>query len=479
MTPLLLLLGILPPLSRPPSSVPGDSLRLPVTPIHYRLDIAVDYDSARLRGTAAITIRNWSDGAVRAIPLVLYRLMTIDRAETVDGTPLEYTQDVVTYDDFGPLQVLAATVHLPHPLAPADTTTILVRWGGYLLGYAETGMRYIQDRIDPSFTIIRPDARAYPTIAYPSWAANRRTPWPSFTYHASITVPDSLTVANGGRLLRRTVSGDDATFVYESIRPSSRMDFAIARYGMIGAGPVRIFYLPGDSAGAEGVLRAARASLDLFARWFGPPPGVSTLTFLEIPDGWGSQTDVTSVIQAAAAFRDTTRHVEVYHEVSHLWNPAELDTPSPRWNEGLASFLQRAATEELQGVRVRDRRADQLIGWLRENVRRHPEWIRVPLVDYGTAQLTDLSYTVGALFFDLLDRLVGMETFHAIVREYVARYAATGGTTEQLMEIIRTRGGGDVEPLLRDWIYTTGWAERIERAQTVRELTATYGVDAR
>jgi hypothetical protein len=387
---------------------------------------------------------------------------------------LAYEQHVVSFEDFGQLQVLAATVLLPRPLAVDDTTTIVVRWGGYLLGYAETGMSYVQDRIDPSFTIIRPDARAYPVIAYPSWAANRRTPWAEFTYRASITVPDTLTVANGGRLLARRPHAGRATFVYESIRASTRMDFAIAPYGVIAEGPMQVFYLPGDATGAAGVLNAARGAFDLFTRWFGTLQGGDALTFLEIPDGWGSQADVTTVIQSAGAFRDTTRYDEVYHEVSHLWNPPDRDTPSPRWNEGLACFLQRIATEELRGVPVRDARADRLIGWLRENASQHPEWSEVPLIDYGRAQMTDLSYVVGALFFDLLERKVGPAVFRKIFRDYYALHVSSGGTTEQLMALIREHAGDRIEPLLQDWIYTPTWVDRVERAGKIGEIVEFY-----
>jgi len=458
--------------SLPAEQLP-DSLRLQVTPIHYDLTVTIDYERAQLAAAAGITVRNWSDAPVGTVPLTLYRLMTIHSVRASGGDSLGVDQVVRAYDDFGQLQVLAATVRLATPLPPGDTTTIIVRYGGYLLGYAETGMRYVRDRIDVAFTIIRPDGQAYPQVAYPSWAANRRTPWPLFTYQAAITVPESLTVANGGRRVSRTVRDGQATFVYESLKPSSRMDFAIARYGRLAAGPVQVFYLPGDSAGAGGVLRAARAAMELFSGWFGQPPHGGGLTFLEIPDGWGSQADVTTIIQAAAAFRDSSRLHEVYHEVSHLWNPPDLDTPSPRWNEGLASFLERLATEELQGVPVRNQRAAQLLDWLRQSAPQHAAWGETALVDYGRAQLTDLSYSVGALFFELLYRLAGPAAVRRIIGEYSSRYAS-GGTTADLVELIRAEAGVPVDALLHDWILTPGWLARIRGAATIEDLAALY-----
>jgi len=458
--------------SLPAEQLP-DSLRLQVTPIRYDLTVTIDYERAQLVAAAGITVRNWSDDPVATIPLTLYRLMTIHSARTPGGDPLEVEQAVRAYADFGQLQVLAATVRLATPLPPGDTTTIVVRYGGYLLGYAETGMRYVRDRIDTAFTIIRPDGQAYPQVAYPSWAANRRTPWPRFTYRAAITVPESLTVANGGRRVGHSVADGRATFVYESVKPSSRMDFAVARYGRLEAGPVQVFYLPDDSAGAAGVLRAARAAIELFSGWFGSLPHGGTLTFLEIPDGWGSQADVTTIIQAAAAFRDSSRVHEVYHEVSHLWNPPDLDTPSPRWNEGLASFLAVLAAEELQGVPARDLRAAELLDWLRQSAPRHPAWGETALVDYGRAQLTDLSYRVGALFFDLLYRLAGPPPFRRIIGAYSTRYAS-GGTTADLVALIRAEAGVPVDALLQDWVYTAGWLASIRGTASIEDLAARY-----
>ena len=71
---------------------------------------------------------------------------------------------------------------------------------------------------------------------------------------------------------------------------------------------------------------------------------------IEVPDGWGSQADVTCILQTAAAFRDPARLVEVYHEVSHLWNVPATDLPSPRWDEGLATFLQFRMADERDGT---------------------------------------------------------------------------------------------------------------------------------
>lgn len=121
------------------------------------------------------------------------------------------------------------------------------------------------------------------------------------------------------------------------------------------------------------------------------------MTFIEIPDGWGSQADVTTILQSAAAFKVPEQHREVYHEISHLWDVPSIDRPSPRWNEGLASFLEYLVTQEVSGKSVVDARANQLIARLRSSLPEHSDWRTALLVDYGHARLTDLSYSAGAL----------------------------------------------------------------------------------
>ncbi len=454
---------------------PGTSAaQVVLSPIRYDMRIAVDYDTELLRGTVRIVVRNPSTGPVLEASLLLYRLLRVNTARDAQGRELAFRQAVVAFADFGQLQVNQLLVTLPEPLAPGAQTSIEVQYEGHLLGYSETGMRYVQDRIDPAFTILRPDSYAYPVPGYPSSSVNRSAPESAFSYSARITVPQGLTVANGGRLEGTDTLGTAVTFRYASLKPSSRMDFAIAKYTELSSGSIRVLHLPGDGAGAAGVARAAGEALERFNRWFGPLRESAVLTFIEIPDGWGSQADVTTIIQSAAAFKDPSRHREVYHEISHLWNVAPTDRPSPRWNEGQASFLEYLVTQEVTGRPQVDARANQLLDWLRGELPAHAAWSTVPLVDYGRNGMTDLSYSVGALYFDLLYRLAGRESFNQIIGDFFAGFGASGGSTRDFVEVVRKRAPTDLSRLNNDWIFTTGWADRAAGSTTIQEIEAYY-----
>jgi len=445
-----------------------------LSPRHYELAIEVDYDTETIQGNTRILVANPSNKPVTYVSLLLYRLMQAKTVSNDRGQELEFTQHVVPFSDFGKLQINHIVVTLAEPLAPQAETAIRVEYAGYLLGYSETGMHYIQDHISPDFTILRDDSWAYPRPGYPSLSVIREIPQPSFTYSARITVPQDLTVANGGRLVSSDKHDDKVTYVYASIKPSWRMDFAIAKYSLLSEGPIRIYCLPGDEEGAAGVARAARTALGLFETWFGALRGEKGLAFIEIPDGWGSQTDVTAIIQTAAAFRDPTLHREVYHEVSHLWNVPATDRPSPRLEEGLATFLEYLVTQEATGNAVVEARADQLMEWLRQELPRHPAWRKVPLLEYGQAQLTDLSYSVGALMFDLLYRLVGPAGFNKAIGNYYQQFGEPGGTTEDFIQLISRNSPTDLSRLFEDWIYTSRWAERVVESRKLQDLLHHY-----
>jgi hypothetical protein len=449
-----------------------------LSPIRYDWSVEVDFDVEILRGTAGIVLRNPSAESVRQTSLLLYRLLRVKTVRDHHGKELAFSQAVVAFEDFGKLQVNQILVTLPEPLAPGAQTTIEIQYEGYLLGYSETGMRYLQDRIDPEFTILRADSWAYPSPGYPSMAVTRGVPMPDFTYSARITVPKGLTVANGGRSEGIVTVGNQVTFHFSSLKPSWRMDFAIAKYTESSSGPIRVYYLPGDALGATGVAQAAKQALDLYSAWFGPLPETAGLTFIEIPDGWGSQADVATIIQTAAAFKDPKQYRQVYHEISHLWNVPDTDRPSPRWNEGLADFLMYLVSQEITGKPEVDAQANSLVDYLRGSLPTHEAWRKVPLVDYGRADMTDDSYSVGAVYFDLLYRLVGRETFNRIIGGYVAEFRTRGGSTKDLADVVCNTAkmdlSMDLSQLNNDWIFTAAWTDRVGHSASIQDLEAYY-----
>jgi hypothetical protein len=462
-----------------PPAFPADSASLDLRLIRYDLDARIDYAAEQIAGTARLTVRNAGDTAVAAIPIVLYRLMSVDAVTDSAGEPLAYTQRIVSYEDEPKRQVNAISVSPPAPLPAGGAMTFVVRYGGYLLGYAETGSLYVRDHVDPAFTIMRDDAFAFPSLGYPSNRANAKHGLQAFDYVARLTVPDSLWVANGGRLRGRQVANGLATFVYENVKPAWRMDFAVAPYRVLDSGALHVVYFPNDSTGARRILAAAQRCLALYSRRFGPLTDGGDFTIIEVPDGYGSQADVSSIIQTAAAFADPSQQRQLYHEISHLWDVPPDEPFSPRLNEGLATFLEYSTADLLDGTAALDARLDLVRRWLQGMIGKHPELRATPLAEYGRAGLTDFSYSMGMLLFAVMHDVLGDAGFDAIVRGCHAVRSAGCTSLKTFVELAEGATPVDLHRFFADWVYSTHWTDAVVASTSMADLAAPYRAPAR
>jgi len=458
----VLLIAVQGPAAQPESFVPQV----------VTLDITVDYGARTVSGSIVYTLANWTDHPARRVSFLANRLMDVAAITDGAGRPLRFTHDVVRFTDDPMRQVTQVLVTLRHPIPAGGTTSVRLEYGGYLTGYTEVGWLYVKDHIDTAFTIIREDALAFPVIGGISDAANRKRPRPDFTYDASVSVPARYVVATGGSATRTPHADGTTTWRYRSGAPSPFLNIAIAPFDSLAGEGVRIFYFRDDSAGARRLMASGQAALQTLAQWLGPRRRAASLAVTEIPDGWGSQANaVGGIIQTASAFRDSTRIGELYHELSHLWNTKDLENPSPRWNEGLATFFEALMRERLNGWTGRPDYYQRRIAGLRSAVAADSTLRRIPFVDYGKQAMTGASYRVGDLMFATLYELVGAERFNQIVGGYFQRYP-NGGTTRDFVAVA-TQGAPELSPFFEDWLFTTRWTDRLS-VDSVAAIAALY-----
>lgn len=460
------------------ASVPAVAQSAPDTlllrPTRYDLSVQLDLERQRMDATVRLRLRNDNQVPVRTASLLLYRLLDVRSVRDPSGAPRAFSQRVVAFEDFSKLQANHVLVPLSPALAPGEEITLEVLYGGHVLGYAETGMLYVRDRIDTTYTMLRMDTFAYPQPGYPSDAVNRRRGLPVYDYTATITVPATHTVANGGTLVERRVDGTTVSYVYRSVKPSWRMDFAVARFNILREGDLTVFHLPADSTGATRILGAMSRTLAQYRRWFGPLRGKAPFAVIEIPDGWGSQADVTSILQAAAAFQDPRRESELYHEISHLWNAANAEAPAPRWEEGLATFLEDVTADSLSGTATTDSSAMRITRWLAGRVARDSALRAVPPADYGTRRMTGYSYSVGSLMFYGLYRVVGHDVFCRIIGEYYRRHEAGGGSSAAFVRVAKDVSAMDLTVFFDDWLFSARWNAVVSAARQPADLHERY-----
>ena len=423
----------------------------------YELDVKVDYEAEKIFGSCRLTVHNPSDEAISEIPLLLYRLLKVTAITDEKGAAIPYQQKVLSFEDWEQLQANYVEARLPKPLASGQSKTIGIVYEGFLFGYSNDGWMYVKDHIDKEFTFMRMDGFGYPIVGYPSDKVNRRAGLQNYDYTLSVTVSEDLVVANGGKLVGKSLKEGQVTYTYANLKPAWRLDMPIAPYGIVEdkQNNLKIFHFPQDKDNAGMILEAMKKSLQLYTNWFGPADNFQGFAIIEVPEGYGSQTDITSILQTADAFQKRDNLTALYHEISHIWNVRANDPLPARFeSEGLAMLLQYLVQKKL------DNKPDALIkGYerlsarFRQQCERNPKCKDVPIIEYGNEGLTDLSYTKGMLFFYILYNLMEEEDFLDATGSFYQKYKHSGATSEEFLNYIKERSEQNLDRLYKEWIY--------------------------
>jgi len=439
---------------------------------HYDWTVRLDFGNTLMKATCKLEITNNSNGSVKKLPFVLYRLLTVRDVKS-DGTSLSFAQNIRSFEDQVRLQSNFITVELKKPLLPNQSITLEMEYDGTLHGYTEVGWNYVRDKIDPNFTILRPDCMAYPELGYPSNKINKQFPKANFDYRVSITIPDSLVAVNGGSLVSANSVNGQTTFEFKNMEKAWRMDIAIGKYGKRAANGLTVYYFKQDSLGAKKVLEDLQKTIRLYTNWWGPLNNFKGFSIIEIPDGFGSQADVTSILQSASAFKDSTEIHQAYHEISHLWN-VDLKTPSPRWEEGLATFIEYLTIEKLEHREYLEYVTSWFFQVARREVAGDKRLKTVPMVDFGKHGMTDYSYSLGMIAFRILYEILGEEKFNQSLRAFYQEYSGKEASTEDFVRVTKRVSGKDMSAFFNDWFFTTGYIAHLERQSTFDKMVMIY-----
>jgi hypothetical protein len=325
---------------------------------------------------------------------------------------------------------------------------------------------------------MRMDGYGYPVVGYPSEKVNRRSGLQSYDYTLSVTVPEGLTVANGGKLSGKSTIDGQTTYTYTNLKPAWRLDMPIAAYGIVEdkQNNLKIFHFPQDKDNASVTLEAMNTTLQLFTNWFGPADNFQGFSIIEIPEGYGSQTDVTSILQTADAFQKRDNLTALYHEISHIWNVRDNDPLPDRFeSEGLAMFLQYLVQEKLDSKPDASAKGyERLSERFRQQCERNPKNKDVPIIQYGNEGLTDLSYTKGMLFFYLLYHVMGEKDFLDATGSFYQKYKLTGATSLEFLNHMKQRSKQNLDRLYEEWIFGTESSRLVLEGIPVEKIIQRY-----
>jgi len=424
--------------------------------IHYTLDVRFHLKEQRVTITATLSIKNTTDKPFTKIPFLLYRLLTVDQVDGDAGASLQFRQNIIQLRDEPSFQVREVVVDLNSTLKPDDSVTLRVTYAGYIFGYPEV-MEYVKDRIDEEYSLLRPDAFAYPILAEPTFSSVIAANDTKFTYDVTATVPKNYSVACGGELIDHRAVSDSSTFEFRSRIPTWRIDIAVARFAVLQNSEANlvVYHLPDDSAGARKVLEAAKDVIKLYSGMFGRPSRYLGYTVIEIPDGWGSQASDCYFLQTSAAFKDSSRIPEIYHEIGHSWNATpSRDVQRCRYfDEAFASFFEALAIRTFRGERAFEQKMEQSRNLFVRWAQRDHQVFDTPIAGYGAKELGRHSYTKGAWSLYVLYRLVGEKVFASVIRNMLTEFAGRAINFDDFQKLCERTAGRDLHKFFQEWIY--------------------------
>lgn len=431
----------------------------------YDLDFQFNFENERLSCVAKLGINGQGD----TLNLLLYRLLKVISITDTSGGNIDFTQNIVSFEDFEKLQVN----HIKIPIRELTQTNsvLIINYIGTIVGYTETGMNYVKDNISSEFTIIRMDAFAYPVQGTPSIQELRKLGMQLYDYNVSATVPDSLKVVTLGKLVETEKKNGTIKYKYQSIYPSWRIDLAIGKYCTLSFDNFRIHYFKEDSLGAQRVYSAIQQTKLLYDSWFGQKE-LKDFTVIEVLEGYGSQTDACGIIQTSTAFKNPEYTEELYHEVSHLWNVPHKDkAPCRLESEGLAMFMQFLVKGKMEDNNYLEKMAQITLEKVKKQIEDNSNFASTPIIEYGEKNMTDYSYSKGMLFYYILYHTVGEKAFFEAIKGYYDEFKDAGSTTKEFAEYLKSRfKNSSVDKLINNWIFTNQSSIHLSNSKMAEDL---------
>jgi ubiquinone/menaquinone biosynthesis C-methylase UbiE len=448
-----------------PSAANQEDKALPAIS-HYNLSFNLLLKENRLEAEASITVENDSRNSVSEIPFILYRLFDVLEVTDDRGITLPFNQAVVKFSDEKSLQVSLVSVRLRELLSPGKTAAVRLKYAGALWGYPEV-MAYVRDRIDENYSLLRPDSLAYPMLArasFQSWMAAHRS---QFTYRLETEVPAGYIVACGGKPVETKSKTNTSTFVFESYKPTWRIDVAVAKFKVIEdeSRKIRVFAISGDEEDGRRILEAAQKSFRFYSDLLGEVGDFPGYSIIEVPEGWGSQASDFYILQTAAAFQDKARTSELYHEIAHSWN-VRIKPGIQRcryFDEAFASYFQGLAIREFEGEEAFHRFMSRLRDRFLQSCEKDEKNCSTPISDYWREERGENSYTKGAWSLFVLHQVVGDPVFPSLVSGFLREFRTREADFEDFQAFAEKAAGRNLDRFFKEWIFGT------ESSQLLRE----------
>ena len=289
------------------------------------------------------------------------------------------------------------------------------------------------------------------------------------SYDLYITIPEAMTSSCGGILSESVVNADSTKtdhWVVNQEIPTYLMSFAFGDFvlweetyqGIERDIPIHVYAKPNQIEKVAGTFANIKEIAAFYEDKFGPYP-LNRIGYVSTNLGCMEHVDnialASPLINGNATFDNESL---IAHEMSHAWfgDKVTCATAEDMWlNEGFATFCNFYYLTELYGENVFIDYMNELI----DNVilSAHQKEGFIPLNDmpldltYGTTV-----YDKGAAVVNTMMNYLGRETFNAVMKQYIEKFAFKTASSEDLRDAVSEFSGVDMTDFFDTWVFTAG-----------------------
>ncbi|MBI5534066.1 MAG: M1 family metallopeptidase [Deltaproteobacteria bacterium] len=455
----------------------NDTAQPETTHVHWKA--RVDFAARTIEAEATLTLSEPGSG-----PLDLdTRDLTILGASDQNGTALEFT------------------LHPAEPILGSRLRIMLPR------GTSKVSVKYKTSPDASALQWLTPaqtHSGKHPFLFSQCQAVHARsviplqdTPRLRVTFRAEMTVPKNLTALFAAAFVSRTVSGDEATVVYDMPQPIPPylLALAVGELESRDIGPrSRVWAEPGVIEAAAWEFGGVESMIQSAEKLFGPYEW-DRFDVLTMPPSFpygGMENPRLTFLTPTVLAGDRSLVNLLAHELAHSWtgNLVTNANADHFWlNEGFTVYAERRIFEALQGAEMAAlhaamgrRRLERAIDKFADRPELTKLRCNLKGVDPDDA-FSDVPYEKGYLFLRTLEEEVGRPAFDKFLLKYVATWRFKSITTEQFLEFLEQNLPGVAAKVHSDdWIHKPGIpagasAPRSTRLDAVRNLGASVPSD--
>ena len=289
------------------------------------------------------------------------------------------------------------------------------------------------------------------------------------SYDLYITIPEAMTSSCGG-ILSESVNNDNGTktdhWIVNQEIPTYLMSFAFGDFvlweetyqGIERDIPIHVYAKPNQIEKVAGTFANIKEIAAFYEDKFGPYP-LNRIGYVSTNLGCMEHVDnialASSLINGNATFDNESL---IAHEMSHAWfgDKVTCATAEDMWlNEGFATFCNFYYLTELYGENVFIDYMNELIDNVILSAHQKEGWITLNNMSLDLTYGTTV-YDKGAAVVNTMMNYLGRETFNAVMKQYIEKFAFKTASSEDLRDAVSEFSGVDMTDFFDTWVFTAG-----------------------